>query len=181
MADATIVVNVAERNPQVAQTLQGVPKLGIKTTAGKWLQVTGDGVGNIQVGQDIVVTDPKPFGKQWFASLKEIKVLAQAAQSSNGNGAKPHYETVPQRLTWDEFERTFRAAHAMVLECEPDGYAPPLLQRYDTEKGTSEIVQNNVPLVMVDRSAARATMINTIVMALTKDGGRIEPAPEIPF
>lgn len=172
---ATIIVNVAERNPEIGQTQNGKPKLGVKTSAGKWVQITGQGVEKIQVGSELVISEPRQFGKAWFADLKEIKALAQAALSTNGNGAKPHYEAVPKKLTWDEFERTFRAAHAMVMECEPDEYASSQSQVEGLEK------QDPPTFITIDRSAARATMINTIVMALTKDGGRVEPAPSIPF
>jgi len=174
MADATISVTVAERNPQAGQTQQGRPKLGIKTTAGKWVQVTGTGVDQIQVGQELVISEPQQFGKQWFAALKEIKALG--APSSNGHGTQPRFESVPKRLTWDEFERTFRAAHAMILTCEPDDYKEYVPA---TNESGEQIVEGRG--LRVDRSAARATMLNTVVMALTKDGGRIEPAPEIPF
>jgi hypothetical protein len=70
----------------------------------------------------------------------------------------------PERMTWAQFERTYRAAHTMINDLEPDTL--------------SSGVENPA---IVDRSACRATMLNTIVIALTSTNSRgIEPAPEAP-
>jgi len=173
MDQATVQVKVAERNAEVGQTSNGKAKLGIKTANGKWLQVTGSGVENIKVGQDIVVSEPKQFGKSWFADLKEIKT-SQLMQQTNGAAVPAlRFDAKSEKMTWDDFERTFRAAHAMVMECEPDGLSP---------EGVASTVEGEPPtFVVIDRSQARASLMATIIIALTKDGGRIEPTEAVPF
>lgn len=176
MDQTTVQVAVLERNEEIGQTSQGTPKLGIKTASGKWVQVTGMGVEKIKAGQALVISEPKQFGKQWFASLKEIKA-GSPAPSANGNGATaPRFDAKPEKMSWDDFERTIRAAHAIILEFEPDTYAT---NKFETE--TKEGEAHTEPYVIVDRSLARATMLDTIIIALTKDGGRIEPSEKVPF
>jgi len=177
MEQATVLVKVSERNPDIGQTSNGKAKLGIKTDSGKWLQLTSPDYSllqQIKTGQQLVVSEPRQFGKSWFADFKGIQG-AQVPASNNG-AAAPRFDDKPVKMTWDEFDRTVRAAHALIMDCEPDGYKDV---GGEVTEATGEA--HTMSFVVIDRSQARAAILNTIIIALTRDGGRIEPIEAVPF
>jgi len=155
------------------KTQKGKPQKKIRTDKNQWVMVTGDGAEQIVLGSKIEISEPKPYGKNntLYATLQSIEIsnsmpkpperayragpAEQAMLTTTTpapNGAKPSNG----KISWLEFASFFKATHEMLREVEPDS---------ELETG------------IIDRSAARATMMNTCVMAF--EHGRIE-APDVP-
>jgi len=170
------------------KTQKGKPQKKIRTDKNQWVIVTGDGAEQIVVGLKIEISEPKPYGKNntLYATLQSIETFnsmppsfkpelsgagpgeqALADARSVVNGAKPSSNG---KIPWLEFQLAFKAAHALALDCEPD-----LTEEAESETALGEA--HNTLLVRVDRSQARAALVNTFVIAFSN--GRIE-APEVP-
>ena len=143
-------------------TKKGDPQVAIRTDKGEWIKISGEGVLRVRVGNKIEISEPAQFGKSWYARLCTIDLTPArepkpeepkqepAPAASNG-----HAPSGNGKIPWLEFQLAFKAAHALALECEPDA---------DTGE-------------WIDRSQARAALVNTFVIAFSN--GRIE-APEVP-
>ena len=141
----SVTVTVSQRDDQLSRTGKGKPKLGCKVSDGRWIQVMGDGIADIRVGDDLVLSEPAQFGKSWFATLKEIKAPVDGQAPSGG---------VP---TCEQVESIARWAHGLALEFEPDGYSGP-----QSESDSLPALQ-----IVVDRSRARMAFVSTLIIAFT--------------
>ena len=139
----SVTVTVSQRDDQLSKTGKGKPKLGCKVTDGRWIQVMGDGIADIRVGDDLVLSEPAQFGKSWFATLKEIKAPVDG-QAPGGS--------VP---TCEQVEVIARWAHGLAIEFEPDGYSAA-----DEANGTAA-------QIVVDRSRARMAFVSTLIIAFS--------------
>lgn len=144
-------------------TKKGDPQVGIRTDKGEWIKLSGEGVLQVKVGNKIEISEPSQFGKSWYARLNSIEIPIAKQETkpepakeiaSNGNGN--HAPAGSGKIPWLEFVAAFKGAHAMALEAEPD----------KVDGGLSTI----------DRSQARAALVNTAIIAFSN--GRIE-APEL--
>lgn len=77
-----------------------------------------------------------------YKIAKIIKVLEAAASSGNGHG-----------ISWDDYRQMAEAAHELAMKLEADVFA---------DNG-----QEGVPIVTVDRSHARAAILNTVMIAFS--------------
>lgn len=111
--------------------------------------------------------DHHPGLENKTVTLKEGKfkgwydLVSVVAPQSNGNGAAAEAPTSNGQHTgmeWEDFEATVKAAAALVREAEPD-------------------VIDDTGATAVDRSPARASILCTIIIAISQ--GKIGPA--LPF
>lgn len=133
------------------------------------MQITVDSVSDIKQGQYGVSSKIKSGNETYFVNedaskytgktiegdvtektsakgnkYKILNIKGEAAGGAAGNGHG--------KVEWKEYEQLARVVHKLALELEPDGLA-------DAESN----------IVIVDRSRARVTFVNTALMAL-KDG-----------
>lgn len=93
-----------------------------------------------------------------YKIAKIVKVLdGAAAGNGNGNG---------HAVQWADYAMVARHAHKLACELEPDGYK---------DDGPSE----GAPATAVDRSTARAAIVNTALIAFSN--GKIAIEDDIPF
>jgi len=177
-----------EQLNEIKTSQKGNPQRGVRTEKG-WVTVRGAQalLARMQVGLSIEIgnlsefTNPATGTTAWYGQLMQVGDPPKAPEPAYGagpaeqalpdarsviNGAKPSNGKIP----WLEFQLAFKAAHALALECEPD-----LTEEAESETALGE-AHNNL-LVRVDRSQARAALVNTFVIAFSN--GRIE-APEVP-
>jgi hypothetical protein len=167
-----------EQLSEIKTSRQGNPQRGVRTEKG-WVTVRGAQalLSKMQVGLSVEIgslsefTNPSTQKTAWYGQLMNVgeppkappppplaehfpeQQAKESAPSPAANGAKPSNGKIP----WLEFAAFFKATHEMLREVEPDSTS--------LETG------------IIDRSSARATMMNTCVMAF--EHGRID-APEVP-
>ena len=153
-----VVDQILEARP----TKAGNPQIRIRTDKQEWINVSGEGVLNVRVGNKIEMSEPKQYGKSFYAFLQAIETtptkILPASSSQNGSPTPPKQETLPEikaapngKLPWAEFEAVFRAAHRLAMEVEPD---------------------SELEVQTIDRSQARAALVQTALVAFRD--GRIE-------
>jgi len=169
-----------EQLNEIKTSQKGNPQRSVRTEKG-WVTVRGAQalLARMQVGLSIEIgnlsefTNPSTNKTAWYAQLLNVgdpPAPAEPKQQESApatNGAKPLSNG---KIPWLEFQLAFKAAHALALDCEPD-----LTEEAESETALGE-AHNNL-LVRVDRSQARAALVNTFVIAFSN--GRIE-APEVP-
>lgn len=90
---------------------------------------------------------------------KIAKILREITGSSGGGNG---------HIAWSQYEHMAKLAHGLAVSLEPD----------EIETGD----ENSIPLMKVDRSASRAAILNTVMIAFSN--GKIslpEDADEMPF
>ncbi len=105
---------------------------------------------------DVNVKTSQKTGKQYKIG-KIIKIYEATATASNGNGNG--------KITWDAYRAMAEAAHDLAHKLEPDGVAPHI-------EGDDHGYHTTV-----DRSTARAAILNTVMIAYS-NGKIVIPADE---
>ena len=151
MADAwRQIVEVGQKGT----TSKGNPKLNVKTDKG-WLNLSHEDesfLAGVKVGCKIRISEPKQYGKSWYAGLQEIEETAPAKQEAKDEGQPAVSGTGIPVIDW---LGALKSLHAVISELEPD-----------TETW--------------DRSQARLGMMQTSLIAL-RDGRINLDSEEIPF
>lgn len=154
-----------EQLNEIKTSQKGNPQRGVRTEKG-WVTVRGAQalLARMQVGLSIEIgnlsefTNPSTNKTAWYGQLMNVgdpPAPAEPKQQESAPATNGHAPAASNgKIPWLEFQLAFKAAHALALECEPDA---------DTG-------------VWIDRSQARAALVNTFVIAFSQ--GRIE-APEL--
>lgn len=103
---------------------------------------------------EIEVTEKTSAKGNKYKIAKILKVLE--ASSSNGNG----------KITWDAYRAMAEAAHSLAMKLEPDG---------SFHSDDSGAYQN------MDRSAARAAILNTVMIAYSNGKIFVPEDDDMPF
>lgn len=150
--DSWIVLKTVDN---MGQTSRGDAKRGVQADNGKWLQLTGDQakLESLRPGSKICHSEPKQYGKSFFATLKEVEQT---------NGAKPQGGTSQQaqskRPNWATYQLVVTAVHSLACQLEPDE-----IKREPATDGEQVVVST-----VVDRSDNRTKIMNTILIAYGK-------------
>jgi hypothetical protein len=88
--------------------------------------------------------------------IATIKKVIDAA-AGNGNG----------KITWDDYRAMAEAAHGLAAKLEPDGW-----------KSASDLGEATL---IVDRSTARAAILNTVMIAYSKGDIFVPVDDDMPF
>lgn len=168
MADQKTIFVTVQQLDEPKTTQSGTPQRGVKTEQG-WIKVRGKSIAFIDIGARIEISEPTEFKGAKYAELRGVnteppKSASPAAPApralalSYSNGA----------IKFDDYVRAVKNFHALAKTFEPDTITPVDLpdgsKRHD---------------VAVDRSSARAAILNTFSIALTN--GKLdmsEPARE---
>jgi hypothetical protein len=94
---------------------------------------------------DIEITKKNSKAGREYKIGKIAKVYEATATASNGNGNG--------KITWDAYRALAEAAHGLAMKLEPDDET----ERVDRDGGRVQ--------AMVDRSTARAAILNTVMIA----------------
>lgn len=100
--------------------------------------------------------NPKYNGWLKIDAVEEPK--APEPQAGNGQDKQAEYAP-PKKPSWAEFSGYVEQFHNLALALEPDGYSAD--RKQITESGT--FAGNEV--IVIDRSRARAAIINTLIIA----------------
>ena len=131
----------------------------IVTNAGEFF-VNEDATARVGKSFEIEVTEKTSAQGRQYKIAKLVKEIAGAVAQASGNG-------YAHKL--DDFIFVAHEAHKLACELEPDGVASP-------PAGSEE-----QPITTIDRSRARAAIVNTFVMAFSKGQIAIPSADDIPF
>jgi hypothetical protein len=115
------------------------PSCKIHTTSGDYF-VNEDATPLLGKTVEAEVTEKTSKSGNKYKVAKIIKVIEAAAAQQNGNG----------KITWDSYRAMAEAAHELAAKLEPDRHTG----LNDTE-----------PTLIVDRSQARASILNTVMIA----------------
>lgn len=95
---------------------------------------------------EIDVTEKTSAKGNKYSIAKIVKVLEGAAPGGGGGNGNGH-------IAWSEYEQMAGLAHQLALTMEPDAVA---------DHG-----QEGAPIITVDRSTARAAILNTVMIAFS--------------
>lgn len=121
------------------KTTERGPSAKIKATNGDTFYVNENPTNLVGKTVDIEVTE-KTSAKGNKYKIAKITKVHEGAAASNGNG----------KITWDAYRTMAEAAHALASKLEPD-----------IEKHAGDATNDEVSWPSVDRSQARASIVNT--------------------
>jgi len=187
MADATIPATVRQLD-EVKSTQSGTPQRGVLTEHG-WIKIRGANVGMLEAGASIVITEPTDFKGKKYSELKSIgdrqATPTPASPSAPRPASAPATSTAaprssggwvsPMQISITAYLEAIRDFHKIAGMIEPDVMVPASVNP-DGSK---------VMTVAVDRSSARAAILNTFSIALTSgkismETAKAAPAADVP-
>ena len=185
--EGNIIALTVQQLDEPKATQKGTPQRGVKTEEG-WIQVRGENVASLAVGNRIVISEPSEFKNKKYSELKSIVRLAEApkapaagapaappAQAPTAPAPTKHQTTGPfysGAIKLDDYIRAVKNFHGLTLALAPDVMVP-------TDKEVDGLPGAKIQAIAADRAQARAAMLNTFSIALTS--GKIdmsEPARE---
>lgn len=104
---------------------------------------------------EIEVTEKTSAKGNKYSIAKIVKVI-EAAGNGNGNG----------HISWDDYRAMAEAAHGLASKLEPDSI---------------NIVGENDPSTIIDRSTARAAILNTVMIAYSNGKIFVPVDDDMPF
>jgi hypothetical protein len=151
---------------QVGQLKQGQygPYGSIKS-GNDWYTVNGDPAQYAGKIVDGDIETKQGRNGQLFKVLKNVKVVEQQQQKSAAQSNN--------HIPWTAYEAMAKLAHTLALELEPDGS-----ELGETQTGDEA---HTIPLLTVDRSAARIRFVNNVMMAFKDGRVGLPQADEDPF
>jgi hypothetical protein len=139
------------------------PSAKIKTTNGDLIYINEEPAPLVGKTVDIDVNEKTSQKGNRYKVGKILKVYETTASNANSNG----------KITWDAYRAMAEAAHELAEKLEPD----QLSTTDGTEMSEPPGGAPSLPLVVVDRSTARAAILNTVMIAYS-NGKIFVPADE---
>ncbi len=164
----TIKVDAVTREPRI---WQGKTTWGVKNPNGEWVTLYREAKPAKGETIDVNITERNVKGRLYVDAFPVMPPLAPPeTTSSNGNGPKADdtwSQNSGKKVPWEGCIVFAKAAHELALELEPDSIRAIELSDPNDSPGT---------IATIDRSTARAAILNTLMIAYT--GGKILVAKE---
>ncbi len=109
-------ITIVELDPKIGTTGSGVPQRGIKCRTNgqdKWVRIRGDGLDNLQLGQDLIISEPTQFKKSWYTVLEEIRPMPEGPKTHKDIPHISYAKTewpIPWELVLDAYSAAIKYA-----------------------------------------------------------------------